>query len=588
MHTDNVFQHLVDVALGRTPAELVIRGGTLVNTFTAELLPGWDVAISRGRIAAIGDVSRCIGPDTEVVDATGCYVAPGFFDPHYHIESSRLTPARHAEVTVPYGLTTLLEDPHEASAVLGAKATDFFRRTGAGLPQRILCSVSSATPPSTFETTGGYIGAPEMEAALSDPMITGLGELMDPPRLFNRDERVWGLIETARRAGRRLEGHGGMLPPEADAFAAVGIGSSHSPRSKAEALEMMRRGLYMQLQVDRAAEIFPALLEAGVDLSNVGLAVDDRTADRLLAVGPINYEVKRVIELGVPPPRAYQMASYNNARYWRLDEQIGVIAPGRYADVLLVSDLEAVTVAQVFFEGKLVAKDGRLLATPASAIPDYAYNTVRLPRPLTAADFAISAGAASGTARVRVLVPSYYGRDDEKLSAVVPVRDGLLQPDPAQGVTKAAVIDRHTGKGGIGLGFWRLGLQRGAIAFTVLHDSHNLCTVGVSDEDMAIAANHVASLGGGVAIVVDGKVLADLPLPVLGLMSDAALTEIAERQRRLDDLGRELGLDTTTLGPQPVDRLTFIFLTCHPRQYQLTDQGLFDVLTGEPTPLVLG
>lgn len=583
----NPYQKLVDVALGRTPADLVIQGGTLVNTFTAELLPGWGVAVSDGRIAAIGDVSRCIGPETQVIDATGKYVAPGFVDPHYHIESSRLSPARHAEVTVPYGLTTLVEDPHEACAVLGERGMAFFLEAAKRLPQRILCSVSSATPPTGFETAGGYVGPEQMKQALAQEGIIGLGELMDPPRLFNRDERLWGMIEVTRAAGKRLEGHGGFLPPEADAFAAIGVGSSHSPRSVAEAFEMLRRGLYLQLQVDRAGEILPALIAAGVDLSSVGLAVDDRPANWLLEHGPINFEVRRCIELGIPAARAYQMASFGNARYWRLDADLGVLAPGRVADILLISNLEEVTVEQVYFGGRLVAEHGKLTVPAEVETPAEALHTVHLPRPLTPADFAIPYAGTESEARVMVLKPYYYGRDLDQISDVVPVVDGKLQANPARGVTKAVVVDRHSGKAQMGRGFWRLGLQRGAVAFTVMHDSHNLCVVGVDDADMALAANRAAELGGGIVVAVGGKVLGELPLPILGLMSDASLAEIAAGQERLDALGRELGFDPTLLRQDPVNRLTFLFLTCHPRKYQLTDQGLHDLMTGQPVPLVL-
>jgi adenine deaminase len=581
----DLYQDLVDVALGRLPADLVITGGTLINTFTAELLPGWGVAVKRGRIAAIGDVGRCIGPDTAVVDATGLYLSPGFVDPHYHIESSHLTPARHAEVTVPFGLTTLVEDPHEASAVLGVRAIAFFKAAAAALPQRILCTISSATPPSTFETVGGYIGGAYAEAALAQPGVLGLGELMDPPRLFMRDERVWGLIEAARAAGRRLEGHGGMLPPEADAFAAVGVGSSHSPRSAAEALAMVRRGLYLQLQVDRAGEILPALLAEGVDLSAVGLAVDDRSADQLLEVGPLNFEIRRCIELGIPAATAYQMATYSNARYWRLDADFGVLAPGRVADILLISDLDAVKVDSVYFGGRLVARDGHLLEPVTSVLPEHVFGTVHLPGPLTAADFAVPCGACGDQVRTMVLRPGYYGRDLSMITELLPVAAGQVLPAPELGVTKVAIIDRHTGSGRIGRGFWRLGLRRGAVAFTIMHDSHNLGVVGVSDADMALAANRVAELGGGIVIAADGEVLAELPLPVLGLMTDADLPTVVARHRELDALGLALGLDPALLGRHPVDRLTFLFLTCHPRQYQLTDQGLFDVRTGQPVPL---
>lgn len=578
----NPYQSLVDVALGRQPADLIIVNGTLINTQTAELLPGWGVAVYQGRIAAIGDVSHCQGPETEVVDATGLYLSPGFVDPHYHIESSHLTPARHAEVTVPWGLTTLVEDPHEASAVVGAKALDFFLEAAAHLPQRILTTVSSATPPSPFETIGGYIGGAETAKALERKGVLGLGELMDPPRLFQREPRVWGQIEAARAQGRRLEGHGGMLPPAADAFAAIGIGSSHSPRHVDEALAMLRRGLFLQLQMERSEEILKAILAAGVDLGNVGLAVDDRPAHQLQAVGPMNEEIRRAIKAGVAPARAYQMATFNNARYWRLEEELGVLAPGRVADILLISDLADAQVERVYFGGKLVAAGGRLLAPVSAPVPTWARGTVHLPHPLTPNHFAIA--GAGETAQVVVLDVNVR-KELPELIATVPVVNGELQAVPGS-ITKAAVIDRHSGKGGMGKGFYRFGLKRGAIAFTVLHDSHNLCVVGVNDADMAVAANRVAELDGGIVVVADGEILAELALPVLGLMTDAPLAEVVAAHEKLETAGKALGLDTSILGDHPVDRLTFVFLTCHPRKYQLTDQGLFNLLTGEPLPLI--
>jgi adenine deaminase len=648
-------QHLIRVALGKAPADLVIRGGRLVNVYTGEILDNPDIAVSGERIALVGDASSCIGSDTQIVDAEGAYLAPGFIDAHYHIESSRLAPWRHAQVTLPRGLTALVEDPHEACAPGGLDAIRYFLENTEGLPQKVYVQVPSATPPTNVETTGGYIGGEEFKEALKWPRVMGLGEMMDPPRIFGGDWRVWSLIQEAIEAGQPIEGHGGFSGDQLAAYASAGIQSTHSPHSPEQALEMLRQGFTIQLKVEREIPTIKRLLESQIDWSRVGLAVDDRPVEKLLELGSLDYEVRLVIEAGIPPIRAYQMATINNARHWRLDRDHGGIAPGRYADILVVSDLEKVTIDRVFANGREVARNGKLiiplegLGNPNRLAPGYALNTVRLAREVTADDFRVAAASTSAAcgpqrqtqefcdirenAEVHALVipPFYFSGDIDPITRTLPVRNGFVELDPATGINKVAILERHHGTGNIGLGFWHWGFQKGAIAMSVLHDSHNISVVGANDHDMAVAVNRVAKIQGGIVVVENGKVLAELPLPIFGLMSGAPPEEVAELSRAVEKAGASLrsskadGRGDTgtqaltkshdkhqtrdmqpptpgkmpraklsqippdlakTMASKPVDVLTFAYLTCHPRRFVLTDQGIFDILDERPVPLV--
>lgn len=619
-------QHLVQVALGKHPADLVIRGGKLVNVYTGEMLDDVDIAIAGERIALVGDASPCIGPDTEIVDVEGAYLTPGFVDAHYHIESSRLAPWRHAEITLPRGLTSLVEDPHEACAPGGLDAIRYFLGNTQGLPQKLYVQVPSATPPTNVETTGGYIGGDEFKQALEWHRVTGLGEVMDPPRIFGNDARTWSLIQAAISAGQPIEGHGGFSGNRLAAYASAGVQSTHSPNTPEQALEMLRQGFTIQLKAERETKTIEKLLESRVDWSRIGLAVDDRPVEKLLELGSLDHEVRLAIELGIPPVRAYQMATINNARHWRLDRDIGGIAPGRYADILVVSDLEKVVIERVFANGKEVARNGKLLiplegpGQPSRHAPGYALNTVRLQRKVTADDFKVGAPVeitcSRGQERVWVyalVIPPFYFSDDlEAITCKLPVRNGFVEPVPGTGVNKVAIVERHRGTGNIGLGFWRWGFQRGAVAMSVLHDSHNISVVGANDHDMAVAVNRVAEIQGGIVVVENGRILAELPLPIFGLMSDAPPKEVAELSRAVEKAAACLRESAATeahagegekarggaamsqippdlaktMESKPVDVLTFAYLTCHPRRFVLTDQGVFDIKIEKPLPLV--
>ncbi len=695
-------QHLIEVALGRKPAGLVIKNGRLLNVYTGEILHNADIAIAGERIALVGNVSSCIGHQTKIVDVAGAYLTPGFVDAHYHIESSRLAPWRHAQITLPRGLTALVEDPHEACAPGGLDAIRYFLENTQGLPQKVYVQVPSATPPTNVETTGGYIGGEEFKQALKWPRVIGLGEMMDPPRIFENDPRVWGLIHEALKANQPIEGHGGFSGNHLAAYASSGVQSTHSPHSPEQALEMLRQGFTIQLKVEREIPTIKKLLESQIDWSRVGLAVDDRPVEKLLELGSLEYEVRMAIKVGVPPIRAYQMATINNAKHWRLDRDHGGIAPGRYADILVVSDLEKVAIDRVFASGREVARDGKLIVDlggfgkcekPGRAgiidspvkineadktnrmAPEYALNTVKLARKVTAEDFRIAAPntsqakcnladyhesnipgasrphkhtaitsseATDGSAlkagkktyrevHALVLPPFYYSSDIEPIACRLPVRNGFVEPDPATGINKVAIVERHHGTGNIGLGFWHWGFIKGAIAMSVLHDSHNISVVGANDHDMAVAVNRVAQIQGGIVVVEDGQVLAELPLPIFGLMSDAPPKKVAELSRAVEKAGASLRSSQTgcsegiqeqaftgdnnqtrkthvqapasgrlpktglsqippdlanTMAAKPIDILTFAYLTCHPRRFVLTDQGLFDILHEKPVPPV--
>ena len=585
----NARLRLMRVALAQEPADLVIADGTLLDTVTGELLPGWGVAIAGNRIAAIGDVERHIGPKTTRVSARGLTLVPGFVDAHYHCESSRVSARRHAEVTLPQGLTAYFEGTHEiTNAARGLPGVAYFVEASRHLPQRIYPCVSSATPPSPMETTSGYIGYAETALAFErwTEEARGIDEVMDLPRVLDGSARLHGVIQATLDDRRVVAGHGSPPLGVLDGWIAAGIMSSHSPRV-AEALTMLRKGVHLQLKTERTADIIKQLLDTPLrDWRNVGLAVDDRTVADLLDRGGMNHEVRTAMSLGVPPITAYQMATINNAAHWQVSHLHGQLTPGRYADVLLVSDLEKVVIDRVFAGGRLVAERGRLTAPlDAGPLDPSLRNTVRLSRDLRASDFEILAPPNRSEVQAYVLPPRYFSRELGPITKTLPVSGGRVQRDLSRGITKFAVVERY-GKGmTIGVSFWEVGFNQGAIAWTVNHDHHNLGVLGATDEDMAVAANRCAAIEGGYVIVKDGKVLAELSLPIGGLMSDDDPAAVADRIRKLDKVAADFH-PVESLADHPTDRITFMNLTCDPWKYSLTDRGLFNLETQQRMPVV--
>lgn len=577
-------QALVEVALGRIPADVVIKGGTVVDVCTRRLLPDTDVAVHGSRIALVGEVDHAIGPETMIVYAEGLYLAPGLIDAHYHIESSRLSPRRHAQLTLPHGTTSIFEDSHEICNALGLKGVRYMLDEARGLPQKIYVTLSSATPPTPYEASGGYIGGREAAEGLSWDGVVGVGEVMDYTGLFKHEERLWKVIQAGLEAGKVVEGHGTPSPPEADALLDAGVSSTHFKGSADQAVVLLERGMFLELKPRVSRDAIRELAEMGIDWQLVGLCVDDRPAEQIKRLGHLDYELRIAIEEGLDPLTAYQLATINNARHWHMEQDIGMIAPGRYADILFISDLEEVSITRVMANGQVVAEDGMLTCEiQVPPAPDYVRNSIRLPRPLSARDFEVRAPPGRDEVEAIVLRPWYKSVEVDPIVEKLPVRDGLVQRDLAREINKVAIVNRSGG--GVGVSFWKVGYREGAVATSILHDSHNISVIGATDEDMAFAVNRVAALEGGIAVVKDGQVLAEVSLPIGGLMTDSPPDEVIDALERVNEEARGLH-PGSLLGDDPVDAQTFIFLTCHPWGIVLTDKGLINVQTGESLPAV--
>jgi len=574
---------LVDVALGKLSADKVVVDGDFLDVATGRIRKGVNIAIKGTRIAKIGNIDDTIGPETEVIDAENMIVTPGFVDSHYHIESSRLSPRRHAQLTLPYGTTSLFEGSHEMANCLGLDGVKYFLDEAKDLPQRIYVALSSATPPTPFERTGGYIGGVEAREALKWENVTGIGEIMDFTNLFGHEERLWAVMEAGLEAGKLLEGHATPEPPEADAFMATGISSTHFTGNREQALALLERGCFLEIKARDSRDAIRGLVEAGIDWQMVGICVDDRPAELTRKIGLLDYEMKIAMEEGLDPVTTYQLATINNARHWRLEHDIGLVAPGRYADMLFVSDLEKIKIEKVFTGGEMVAEKGKLtvdISIPPA--PAYVRHSIKIPKPLTAEDFRVKSPYNRDTVNAAVLPARYFSADLAPITTTLPVKDGYVQRDLSRDINKIAIVNRH-GKG-LGVSFWKVGYQRGAVATSVLHDSHNISVIGANDADMAVAVNRVAEIEGGIVVVNDGKVMAEISLPIGGIMTDRPLDEVVVA---LDKINEEADkLEPGELGPHPVDSQTFIFLTCFPWGIVLTDLGLFNARTGDKIPAV--
>ncbi len=577
----DVSKRLVDVAMGREPADLVIKGGALVNVATAEILPNTDVAVACGRIALVGDAAHTIGENTEIIDAKDCFIAPGFLDGHIHVESSMVTVSGFARAVLPHGTTGIFMDPHEIANVLGLEGVRMMHEEGMALPLRVFTTMPSCVPAAPgLEDAGAAIGSAQVREAMTWEGVVALGEMMNFPGVLANDPEVHGIIRETLAAGKVVTGHYAM--PETgrglQAYAAAGISSCHESVRKEDALSKMRLGMYAMLREGSAwhdiKETIRAVTEHRVDCSFCILVSDDTHPDTLLEKGHLSHVVRRAIEEGVNPVRAIQMATINVARYFNQAHDLGSISPGKYADIIILSELARVKVEQVFVAGIQVARDGQLLMDlPTVKYPASARNTVRMAKILTEEDFTVKAPSESGSATIRAIriEEAQVGTKQELIN--VAVKHGCIESDPKTDLAKAAVFERHSGKGSFALGFVRgFGFTRGAVASTVAHDSHNLFILGTNDADMALAGNILAEHGGGMVAVDDGEVLALVELPIAGLLSDRPVADVARDVAALGDAWRKLGCELVS----PFMTMALLSLPVIP-DLRLTNRGLVDV-----------
>lgn len=531
---------LIDVAMGREKADTVICGGKWVNVYSGEIIPDTDIAIVAGRIAYVGpDASHTVGPDTKMIEANGRYMVPGLCDAHMHVESGMVTVTEFARAVIPHGTTSMFIDPHEIANVLGLKGVRLMHDEAVGLPINIQVQVPSCVPSAPgLENSGAEISVDDVKEALGWPQICGLGEMMNFPGVAMNDPKMIGEIGATQMANKTVGGH--YASPDLGlmfhGYVAGGPADDHEGTRKVDPVARIRQGMRAMLRLGSAwfdvAEQIKAVTEDGMDPRNFILCTDDSHSGTLVHDGHMNRVVRHAIAQGLKPMTAIQMATLNTAQHFGMEREIGSIAPGRRADIILTSDLPTLPIELVLAEGVVVAENGVLaIDIPAADYPDFAKNTVHLGKKLTAEDFDISAPEGANTVRARVIGVIENQAPTRALEADLKVEDGLAQMDEANDICQIALVERHRGTGGVVNGFVSgFGYDVPcAVASTVAHDSHHMIVVGTSKEDMALAANHLGKVGGGITVFSDGQEIATVELPIAGLMSDERAEIVATK-----------------------------------------------------------
>lgn len=573
---------LVDCAMGRKPADLVILNGRWVCVQSGEIIPNTDIAILGERIAYVGsDAKHTIGPKTLVIDADGAFLSPGLLDGHVHIESGMLTVTEFVRAVIPHGTTGLFIDPHEIANVFGLKGVRLMADEAGNQPIHVFTQIPSCVPSAPgFETPGAEIGPAEVAEALRWSGVIGLGEMMNFPGVFNNDDKVHAEISVTRQKGKTVGGH--YASPDLGlpfhAYAAGGAQDDHEGTTARDAVERVRQGMKVMMRCasgwEDVTEQVKAVTEYGQDSRHFLLCTDDCHAETLVNEGHIDRAVRLVMSLGVAPMQAIQMATINTADHFGVSRDMGMIAPGRYADILIINDLEKFKPTMVIARGKLAAQDGEVVAERDHVHhPDWALNSIHLEHPLTAADFVLHAELDGPvTAHVIGVVENLIPTQHRQIPMTA--ANGQVQADIARDIAKVALVERHhcTGRVQVGLvqGF---GLTaRCAIASTVVHDSHHMIVVGTDDEQMAIAANALAACGGGQVVVKDGQVIGQVDLPIAGLMSNESAHIVSEKAATVLAGLRACG--STIKNPNMA--VSFLGLVVIP-ELRISDLGLVDV-----------
>ncbi len=576
---------LVDVAMGRQPADLVIRQGRWLNVHTGEIIPGTDVAICGCRIAYVGpDAGHTIGAQTRVIAANGRYLIPGLCDAHMHVESGMITVTEFARAVIPHGTTSMFIDPHEIANVLGLPGVRLMHDEAATLPINVYVQMPSCVPSAPgLETPGASIGPAEVAEAMTWPGIIGLGEMMNFPGIYGNDSHMHAEVAATLRAGKIVGGH--YASPDLGipfhGYVAGGPADDHEGTRLEDAIARARQGMKAMLRLgsawhDVAAQI-KAITEMGLDNRSFILCTDDSHSGTLVHEGHMNRVVRHAIAQGLPPIAAVQMATLNTAVHFNVEKEIGSITPGRYADIILSSDLVSLPIEMVIAAGDVVAENGRLtMDLPPYAYPDFAKNTVKLGKRLTADDFNVPSPLADPQSPVKVRAIGVVENQAPTRAEdrVLPVENGRVQLDPRQNVAHLALVERHRGTGGVVNGFVTgFGFKtRCAIASTVAHDSHHLIVVGTSRRHMALAANRLGAVGGGVVVYKDDAEIALVALPIAGLMSDERAEIVAEKATRLLQAFHDCGCTLNNAYMQ----LSLLALVVIPER-RISDLGLVDV-----------
>ena len=562
-------QRKLSVARGEQPAELLFRNAQLVNVLSGEVHPA-NVAVDDGRIIGLADYEA-----ERVIDLGGRFLAPSFIEGHFHVESAMLTIPELCRAVTPHGTGAMLIDPHEFANVLGLDGIRYALESSRGLPVDFFIMLPSCVPATPLESAGARLTADDLRLMIHDERVAGIAELMNYPGVFLGRESELAKIEAGK--GKAIDGHApGLRGKNLNAYALAGVRSDHESTELEEAREKLRLGMHVLLRegsTERNLEHLAPLVTPA-NASNCSFATDDKLPGDLVHEGQIDHCVRKAIRLGVPPVSAFQMATINPARHYRL-RNYGAVAPRFWADFIVFEDLQEPRVQQTWKRGALVAQEGKFLATlpPAVPLPRSTMNLRYSPAKLEVA------ANGSGSIKVIEIVPNQIVT--RQVLAQPNVEHGRLAVDPARDILKLVVVERHRATGNVGVGFVRgFKLRQGALGSTVAHDAHNVVVVGVDDRDILAAIAALERMQGGLVVASEGEVRAALGLPIAGLISDQPLETVLRSVDELNAAARALGCELEA----PFMTLSFLSLSAIP-ELKLTDQGLIDVTRMEVTGL---
>ncbi|MCK5793165.1 MAG: adenine deaminase [Anaerolineales bacterium] len=566
---------LIRAALGQAPLDLRIDGVQVVNVFSGTIEPG-SIGIKGGRIVTpyAADYDANV-----VVDGQGRFALPGFIDTHVHLDSTLVVPEFLSQLLLPRGTTVMLSDPMEIANVAGLPGFKALFHSIDKLDYHIFLEVSSRVPTAPgLETTGGELDLADVSEILTWPQAVSLGEL-DPSKVLEMRDEYLLKVEAALRLGKICNGHAvGRVGKELVAYACGGLADDHECVDYEEAVSRLQLGMAVLVRegsTERNLDpILKGVVENGTYSHHLMFCTDDKHPDEILEEGHIDFMVNRAIELGLTPMQAIQMATINAAKHFRIEHLVGSLSPGRWADILLVDDLQHISPNQVFFKGKIVVEDGEYIGTlPKPEYPDWLYKTVILKSGNSGSDFRLEAAGDRAEVWVIDLFPDQIinTRTQDKLRVI----DGAVAPDPERDILKLAVVERHGKNGNIGVSFVKgFGLKNGALASSIAHDHHNIIVAGTNDDDMALCAKTIEEMQGGFALVSDGKVLGKLALPIAGLLTEEPVADVIVGLEDINQAYHDLGGSL----PAPFMTISFIGLPTVP-DLGLTDMGLIDVFS---------
>jgi adenine deaminase len=593
---------LIDVAMGRKPADLVLRKGIWVCVQSGEFVPDTDVAVKDGRIAYVGpDASHTIGEGTRIIDAGGKYLVPGLLDGHTHVESGMLTVTEYVRAVLPHGTTGVFIDPHEIANVFGLKGVKLMADEAARQPVHVWVQVPSCVPSASgFETPGAELSPEDVREALTWPGVIGLGEMMNFPGVAAGDEKMLAEMEATRTAGKVIGGHYATpdLGPAFHAYVAGGPEDDHEGTRTDDAVARVRQGMKAMLRYSSAwhdvAEGIKAVTEMHLDPRHFILCSDDCHASTLVDEGHMDRVLRHAIQQGLEPMTALQMATINTAEHFGVSREVGMIAPGRWADILLVEDLKDFHAGLVIARGQVAAENGRVMVElPNVTYPEWVTHSVHLKRPLRAEDFRIEVPTsqtpipAGERSKVRVNVIGIIENQapNRHLHFDAVINAGEVHAEIGRDLAKAAVVERHHNSGRVQVGMVSgFGFKCAcAIASTLAHDCHQMVIVGTDEADMALAANKLAKTGGGQVVVKDGQVIGLVELAIGGLMSSEPAGRVSEKANTILKGFRACGCNLNN----PNMQLSLLALVVIP-ELRLTDKGLVDGVNFTFLPVIEG